>query len=185
MNMGYKNALQLWGRLSVGTKSHNEDKIGLQMSMWTPASTYNDIDYQTDLISTKLLDVLKAPIFFEERIEMTVSRLRFYHFPVRMKTEMIIRFDYYYMWVSFPLIMYLNLWLKIHITTHSVFIVYCTHDSMIIWSDNGQEASDTMTRTKTVYLRGLCHLIEDQTFLLTQWIVFNIRKCKYQFIVAS
>lgn len=61
--------------------------------------------------------------------------------------------------------MYLNLWLKIHITTHSVFNnVYCIHDSM--WSDNVQESTNTMTRPKTVYLRGLCSLIEDQTLLL-------------------
>lgn len=48
-----------------------------------------------------------------------------------------------------------------------VFInVYSTHDSMIIWSDNVQEASNTMARPKIVYLRGLCCLIEDQTFSL-------------------
>lgn len=70
----------------MGTKAHNEDKTRLQMSMWTPAWTYNDMDYQTDLISTKLLDVLIATIFFEERVEMTVSWLRFYYFPGRMKT---------------------------------------------------------------------------------------------------
>lgn len=69
----------------MGTKAHNEDKIGWQMSMWTPAWTYIDIDYQTDFISTKLLDILKAPIFFEERVEMTVNGLRFYYFPGRMK----------------------------------------------------------------------------------------------------
>lgn len=66
-------------------------------------------------------------IHLEQRVETTLSWLRFHFFQAEWKTEMIIRFDCHYQEISFILLAYRICVSRFMFTTHSVFIKYLLH----------------------------------------------------------